>query len=77
MVLRDWADINEVLNEFYNPFASLIDYHLELISENIFELSYQYLKPSYNLMAFVFYLLSFASQLLKSILWINLTYVLI
>jgi len=29
MVLRDWADINETLNEFYNPFASLIDYHLE------------------------------------------------
>lgn len=29
MVLRDWADINEVLNEFYNPAASLIEYHLE------------------------------------------------
>jgi hypothetical protein len=28
MVLRDWADINEVSNEFYNPFASLIEYHL-------------------------------------------------
>lgn len=29
LVLRDWADINEISNEFYNPFASLIDYHLE------------------------------------------------
>lgn len=29
MVLRDWADIDEIVNEFYNPFASLIDYHLE------------------------------------------------
>ena len=29
LVLRDWADINEISNEFYNPYASLIDYHLE------------------------------------------------
>jgi hypothetical protein len=29
LVLRDWADIDETVNEFYNPFASLIDYHLE------------------------------------------------
>ncbi len=29
LVLRDWADINEISNEFYNPFASLINYHLE------------------------------------------------
>ena len=29
MVLRDWADINEAINEFYNPYASLVDYHLE------------------------------------------------
>lgn len=29
MVLRDWVDINEAINEFYNPFASLIEYHSE------------------------------------------------
>ena len=29
MVLRDWADINEILNEFYNPSASLIGYHIQ------------------------------------------------
>lgn len=29
LVLRDWADINEISNEFYNPYASLIGYHLE------------------------------------------------
>lgn len=29
MVLKDWADIDEIVNEFYNPFASIIDYHLE------------------------------------------------
>jgi hypothetical protein len=29
MVLRDWADINEAVNEFYNPYASLVYYHLE------------------------------------------------
>ena len=29
MVARDWADINELNNEFYNPFASLIDYNIK------------------------------------------------
>jgi hypothetical protein len=29
MVMRDWADINEAVNEFYNPYASLVNYHLE------------------------------------------------
>ncbi len=29
MVLRDWVDINEIVNEFYNSFASLIEYHIE------------------------------------------------
>jgi hypothetical protein len=29
MVLRDWADINEAVNEFYNSYASLVYYHLE------------------------------------------------
>lgn len=29
LVLRDWADINEISNEFYNPYAALIDYHIE------------------------------------------------
>ncbi|MCJ7554903.1 MAG: hypothetical protein MUO34_13585 [Ignavibacteriaceae bacterium] len=29
LVASDWADINEVVNEFYNPFVSLVGYHLE------------------------------------------------
>lgn len=29
LVLRDWVDINEITNDFYNPYAALIDYHLE------------------------------------------------
>lgn len=29
LVFRDWADINEILNEFYNPYASLIGYHID------------------------------------------------
>lgn len=28
MVQRDWVDIDESVNEFYNPYASLIEYHL-------------------------------------------------
>ena len=29
MVQRDWVDIDEISNEFYNPYASLIEYHIE------------------------------------------------
>ncbi len=29
LVASDWVEINEVVNEFYNPGVSLIDYHLE------------------------------------------------
>ena len=29
LAVRDWVDINEITNDFYNPYAALIDYHLE------------------------------------------------